>query len=182
MKFTKDYIADIKNLNEVDIFNSELRGLFIDKVKDGFEEIRIKNNENGLEILFIESLKVFNKYDVDICFTHLAFLINYCEESNIDKFESIEFNNQVVAFYEYLKFINRYSFFHIARVITYISEISIGEALFKNIIFDVNNMNDHYIDGTSKEYFKMYMEELLSESKTFKAWMDSNAVLFDFIR
>lgn len=185
MIFTKDYIFDIENLNGADQLDSKLRELFVEKINKGFEEILVKNKAEGgnLETLFIESLKAFNKYDIDICFTHLGFLIWHCEENNIDKFLSTEFNDQVIAFYDYMKSIDRISFFHISRVITFVSDFCVGEELFKNVVYDLNNSNDFSkLDGTSIEYFKMYMEELLLESKTFKTWMTSNNSLCEFLK
>jgi hypothetical protein len=184
MIFTKDYISNIENLNVADPLNSKLRGLLVEKIEKGFEEIFAKNTDDGgsLETLFIESLKAFNNYDIDICFTHLEFLIWHCEENNINKFESTEFNNQVLSFYEYIRSLDKISFFHISRVITLISDYSIGEKLFKEIIYDLNNSNDFSkVDGTSIEYFKMFREELMLENETFKTWMDSNTNLCDFI-
>lgn len=184
MIFTKEYIINVENLNRVDELNSKLRELFVDKIVKGLKEILAKNDAEGgnLETLFIESLKAFKGYDVDTCFTHLTFLISYYEENNIDKFESIDFNLQVVTFYEYMKSIDKISFFHISRVITYISDFYIGEELFKNIIIDLNNKKDYYLDGTSIEYFKMYMEELLLESETFRNWMALNNTLVEFLK
>lgn len=184
MIFTKDYIINIENLNRLDELNLKSRALFVDKIVKDFKEILVKNDVKGgnLETFFIESLKAFKSYDVDICFTHLAFLISYYEENNIYKFESIDFNFEVVTFYNYLKSIDKISFFHISRVITYISDFYIGEELFKNIVIDLNNKKDHYLDGTSIEYFKMYMEELLLESKTFRTWISLNSTLFEFLK
>lgn len=184
MILAKDYIIDIQNLNGVDLFNSKLRIQFIEKVERGFEEILSKNDNNGgsLETFFIESLRAFVICDVDVCFTHLEFLVGYCEERGIEKFQSNEFNLQVIVFYDYLKSIDNYSFFHIARVITYLSDYFIGEILFKNIILDLKN--EKYfstVDGTSVEYFKMYMEDLLLKSITFKTWRDQNSDLCEFL-
>lgn len=71
-------------------------------------------------------------YDIEICFTHLEFLIGHFEEKDIDKFQSNEFNLQVIIFYDYLKSINRYSFFHVARVVTYVSDFFLGEVTSNN--------------------------------------------------
>lgn len=179
--FKSDYITDLKNLNEVDILDSQLRKSCIEKVNVRFKEILYRNSKAGLEKLFIESLKDFKRYDTTICFTHLDFLISYCEECNIDKFESIEFNNQVLAFYEYLKVVDRISFFHISRIITFMSDYNLGEILFKNIVLDVIKTAD-YLDGTSIEYFKLYRDELLIESKTFKVWLESNINFCKFLK
>ncbi|MGO4770914.1 hypothetical protein ACEN2I_04580 [Flavobacterium sp. W22_SRS_FK3] len=185
MIFTKDYISDIKSLNELEVLNTKSREFLIEKVNAGFEEIVTKNTNIGgsLESLFVESLKAFKSYDVNVCFTHLDFLIWYCEEHNIDKILNIEFNYEVINFYDYLKSISMISFFHIARVITFMNDSFLGEDLFKKIIYDLNESLDFsQLDGTSIEYFKMYMEELLLESKTFKVWLESNIKLCEFLK
>lgn len=61
------------------------------------------------------------------------------------------------------------------------SDYNLGEILFKNIVLDVIKTAD-YLDGTSIEYFKLYRDELLIESKTFKVWLESNINFCKFLK
>lgn len=166
--------------NDEILSNKTKRTLLRKKVDEGFQNWVVMNNENDLEGLIIKSIHLFYSYDVDICFTHLDFMISYLEEMNVDKFYSEKFCYTVIIFYNYLKSIKKFDFFYIPRIMSFMGVYKLGEILFKNIVFDLNYnslYNNIYSDGTTLEYFNMYKEELLNENLIFNNWIISNQEL-----